>query len=387
MRIVFNNMNKLNTLNRNSALPISVVLIATLLVWTLGLSTWINYAHAQLTSVKDTLSDSDLSVASKHVISFTTASAVAAAGTIKIQLDPATSLFTEAFSSATTTDITVTGMTLVSACGAPDAEVTVAGNYNGGSDENLTFTVCAGDTVTAGAKVVTVGASTLLWTNPGVAASYQIKITAGSDTDSARVAIIDDVTVTAAVDTTLTFTISGVASGQANANGEAGNTDVTTTSTSIPWGTLAADTAKEARQDLALTTNAAAGFTVTLFQDQNLTSASNADIDKFKDGVDGAAAAWASPTGTLGTENSYGHMGVTSEDATLVGGDTFGSALYDALGVSATPLEVFYHDGPADGSTANKGATKIGFKIQVSGLQEAGTDYTNTLTYIATPIF
>lgn len=380
-------MNKINTLNKNFAFPISIVLIATLLVWGLGLSAWINYAHAQLTSVKDTLSDSDLSVASKHVISFTTASTVAAGQTIKIQLDPATSLFTEAFSSATTTDITATGMTLVAACGGGSDEVTVAGNYNGGSDENLTFTVCAGDTVTTGAKVVTVGASALLWTNPGVAASYGIKITSGSDTDSARVAIIDDVTVTAAVDTTLTFTISGVASGSTNANGEAGTTDVTTTSTSIPWGTLAADTAKEARQDLALTTNAAAGFTVTLFQDQNLISASGADIDKFKDGVDGVAAAWASPTGTLGSEDTYGHMGVTSEDATLVGGDTFGSAFYDALGVSATPLEVFYHDGPADGSTANKGATKIGFKIQVSGLQEAGTDYTNTLTYIATPIF
>lgn len=380
-------MIKLNTLNRNFALPISVILIAALLVWALGLSIWTNFAYAQLTSVKDTLSDSDLSALSKHVISFTTASAVTAGQTIKIQLDPTTSLFTEAFSSATTTDITVTGMTLVSACGVPDTEVTVAGNYNGGSDENLTFTVCAGDTVIAGAKTITAGASTLLWTNPGVAASYQIKITAGSQTDSTRVAIIDDVTVTAAVDTTLTFTISGVASGQTNANGVAGTTDVTTTSTSIPWGTLAANTAKAARQDLALTTNAANGFTVTLFQDQNLTSASGADIDKFKDGTDGAAAAWAAPTGTLGTENTYGHMGVTSEDANLSGGDTFAAALFDALGVSATPLEVFYHTGPADGSTADKGATKIGFKIEVSGLQEAGTDYTNTLTYIATPIF
>lgn len=380
-------MNKINTLNRNFALPISIVLIAALLVWGLGLSVWLNLAHAQLTSVKDTLSDSDLSALSKHVIAFTTESAVTAGQTIKIQLDPATSLFTQAFSAATTTDITAVGMTLVAACGAGGDEVTATGNYNDGADENLTLTVCAGDTVTVGAKTVTVGASTLLWTNPATAASYQIKITAGSDSDSTRVAIIDDVTVTAAVDTTLTFTISGVASGSTNANGEAGTTDVTTTSTSIPWGTLAAGVAKEARQDLALTTNAANGFTVTVFQDQNLLSASGSDIDKFKDGVDGAAAAWASPSGVLGSENTYGHMGVTSEDSTLSGGDTFGAALYDALGESATPLEVFYHTGSADGSTADKGATKIGFKIQVSGLQEAGTDYTNTLTYIATPVF
>ena len=164
-----------------------------------------------------------------------------------------------------------------------------------------------------------------MWTNPNAAASYQIKVTSGSDTDTTRVAIIDDVTVTAAVDTTLTFTISGVASGAANANGEAGNTDVTTTSTSIPWGTLATGVAKEARQDLALTTNAAAGFTVTLFQDQNLISASGADIDLFKDGVDGAAAAWASPTGTLGSEATY-TIWALHPRCHLVAGDTFGSA-------------------------------------------------------------
>ena len=126
-------MNKLNTLNKSFALPISIVLIATVLVWTLGLSAWTNYAHAQLTSIKDTLSDSDLSAASKHVISFTTASTVTAGQTIKVQLDPATSLFTEAFSSATTTDITVSGMTLVAsstACRGASAEVYVVGNYN-----------------------------------------------------------------------------------------------------------------------------------------------------------------------------------------------------------------------------------------------------------------
>lgn len=44
-------------------------------------------------------------------------------------------------------------------------------------------------------------------------------------------------------------------------------------------------------------------------------------------------------------------------------------------------------NGPADGSTAHQGRTRVGYKIQIGSLQEAGTDYTNTLTYVATPTF
>jgi hypothetical protein len=212
---------------------------------------------------------------------------------------------------------------------------------------------------------------------------------AGTQTDSAslRVAIIDDVVVTASVDTTLTFVITGVSSGVTTANGEGGTTTVTSTATTIPWGILAPGTAKTARQDLAVTTNARNGFTVTVWQDQNLLSSNGADIDIFKDGVNGSPAAWTSPLGTLDSEDTYGHEGITSEDATLAAGDTFGSALYDAVGTSTTPLDIFYHTGPADGTTADKGATKIGYKIQINALQEAGTDYTQSLTYIATLTF
>ncbi len=369
--------------------PTAAVLIISLLVWALGLPTWIKYAHAaNVTSYKDTLTDSDLSVLSKHSLSFTLANTVTSSSTIKITFDSATSLFTPGFSSATTTDITVTGMTLVTSCGVGSDEVTVTGTGNTGSNEGYTFTVCSTDTVTTGAKTITIGAVTNLVTNPGVSASYVIRL-GGTMTDSGdtRVAIIDDVTVTASVDTTLTFTISGVASGQANAN-DPGVTSITTTATTIPWGTLGIGTASStARQDLAVTTNATNGFTVTVWQDQNLTSSTGADIDIFKDGTNGSPAAWTAPAGTLDSEATYGHEGITSEDATLSGGDTFGTALYDAVGSSTSRLPVFYHTGPADGTTADKGATKIGFKIQINALQEAGTDYTQALTYIATPTF
>lgn len=38
-------------------------------------------------------------------------------------------------------------------------------------------------------------------------------------------------------------------------------------------------------------------------------------------------------------------------------------------------------------ATDDVGQTVVGFKIEVSSLQEAGDDYNTTLTYIATPSF
>ena len=141
-----------------------------------------------------------------------------------------------------------------------------------------------------------------------------------------------------------------------------------------------------AGQSLAVTTNATNGFIVTVIQDQNLTSATGADIDKFKDGAaTSVPTAWTAPLGTLGSEATYGHFGVTSEDATLTAGDEFGSQLY--AGNLATAREVFMHNGPSDGTTANQGYTEVAYEVEITSLQEAGTDYTSTLTYVATPSF
>jgi hypothetical protein len=222
--------------------------------------------------------------------------------------------------------------------------------------------------------------------NPGTENSYQISIsTTAGDSGNLRVAILDDVVVTASVDTSLTFTVSGVDAEQ-TINGD-GTTAATSTATTMPFGTLASGTAKILAQDLALSTNAPNGFSVTIQQDQNIQSGSGADIDLFRDGFASLTpAAWAGPGATLDIENSYGHYGVTSEDDSLTFGDEFGIALYSGA-FGTTAREIFYHTGPADGVTTNIGATRVGIKIEIGDLQEAATDYTNSLTYVATPIF
>lgn len=363
---------------------VAIVLVTSLCFWALNVPSFLSSARAaQLTLVSDTLSDSDTGVLSRHTIGWTTATSTIAGQTIVIQFDPATHAFSQAYSSATTTDITATGFTITNTCSGAANEVTVTGNYNNGSNENLTLTVCSGDSISAGAKTLTIGASTQLITNPSSTGSYRIAIGGTwDDSGETRVVIIDDVVVTASVNTSFTFTVAGLSNGT-DVNGETMST--TTTATAISYGVLANGVPQSGGQQLSVTTNAANGFVVTVVQNQNLTSATGADIDSFIDGASTATpVAWQSPAGTLGSEATYGHFGVTSEDADL-NTNEFGTQLF--AGNISTARQVFSHNGAADGTTANIGRTEVGYKVEITSLQEAGNDYTNTLTYVATPTF
>ena len=227
--------------------------------------------------------------------------------------------------------------------------------------------------------------------NPGVANYYDVTIShdeaGANEATKMMVYVIEDVTVSAHVDSNLTFSIGGLAT-TTSVNGD--NTTGTAATTTINFGTLAQDTPARFGQVLKVTTNSY-GFAVTVEQDHELESAAGANINSFRDSLTGTGTttpeAWQSPAGLLGQTNTYGHMGVTSEDENLNwgGGDPFGAQLYAGLD-GVNPVEVMYHNGPADGSTDNKGLTKVGFQIEISSLQEAG-DYSNTLTYICTPTF
>lgn len=364
---------------------VAFVLIVSMLIWATGMPLFLNKAEAgALTLVKDTLTDSDIGVISGHAISFTNATSTIAGQTIKIQFDPVSSAFTQAFSAATATDITVTGMTLVSSCTGAASEVTLVGNYNGGTDENLTFTVCTGDTVSAGTKTVTI-ATTTGWTNPSSAGSYRIVIAGTQDNSGeTRVVILDDVVMMAAVDTVFEFTVSGLATSTV-VNGD--TTTGSTTATVMNFGTLAPGVPAIMGQALRVRSNAVGGFTVTVQTNQNLLSATGADIDIFyHDDATSTPRTWLPPSNTLGSENTYGHFGVTSEDSTLSAADEFGTSLY-AGNFKAAPREIFYHTGAADNSTPDIGYSEVAYKVEIGSLQEAGNDYTATLTYVATPTF
>ena len=364
-----------------------------ILLWSLGLPS-LRYAEAaNVTSFSDTLSDSAPSVAANHTIAFTTPNGMQGGEVLKITFE-ATEFGGIGSLLATDFDLSLNGtdVTLGAAPAGADWGVIASGDvidFTAGTDgiaSSTAIVIEIGTNATAGAT----GVNQI--TNPTTSTSYEINVEVGgtpNDTGSTRVAIVDAVTVTASVDTVFTFTVAAVATGE-DLNGISGDeTDVDSTATTIPFGTLIAETPVIAAQQLLVDTNAANGFVVTVQTDQQLTSSNGADIDSFIDGGDTATpVSWQAPAGSPGSPDEYGHWGLSSTDTTLsdtmVDNPFVGGTLYGA--VLTTPVEVFRHNGPIQNGSAN-GSANVIYKVEVSALQEAAEDYTATLTYVATPVF
>lgn len=357
-----------------------------ILLWSLGLPSLRFADAANITTVSDTLSDSAPSASSNHTITFTTPTGVANGGTIAITFPAGFNL-----SSIVSTDVDI----------ASSSNFTVAANCSGSepvsaavSGQVLTFTFCSGDggSLSAGATTtIKIGQNATFGTtgtnrivNPASEGSYEINFAVGSsDTGATRVVILNNVVVSAAVDTLFTFSVAGVAGGQ-TVNGD--TTTGSSSSTSIPFGTLQPGVATTVAQTLTVNTNATNGYVVTVQVDQPLQSSTGADIDGFVDGsYTDTPTTWVAPASTLGSENTYGHWGITSDDATTTRAAQFGTSEYASA--STSPRVVMSNNGPANGVGTGVGTTKVGYKVQIGALQEAGDDYTATLTYVATPTF
>lgn len=368
----------------------AVVTLATIL-WFAGVPMFRTAEAANVTSFSNTLSDSEPLVESNHTLSFVTPTGLLAGETISI--DFGTTSFAGIDSLvAQDLDLNVNGVEqslIDGAASGPNWNVTAAGTVI--DITSGTSTIGAGATVTIeiGTNATTGGTGTNQITNP-TPDSYEILLTVGAgDTGATRVVIVDVVTVTAAVETVFDFTVTGV-DAALNVNGD--TTTSTTTSTEILFGVLVDGSAKTAAQDLEVSTNAANGFVVTVITNQQLTSATGADIDGFVEGsYTTSPTLWAPPVVVLGQEDTYGHWGITTNDSTITPTltdefDVLGSGqLY--VSASTTPVEVFRHNGPVDGTTQGIGTTRVGYTVEITALQEAGDDYTATLTYVATPVF
>jgi hypothetical protein len=367
--------------NTFSVLQVTAAVVALAIVlWSLGLSS-IRFAEAaNVTSFSDTLSTSEPSVVSDHTITFTTPTGVAAGQTIVITFPDGASDFDLSTIGAEDIDFASTSDYALSNSGP-------SGETWGVSTSTFSITLTSGTAVISSNATVTIeigshalfgGGSQTQIVNPA-AGSYEINVAAGaSDSGSTRVAIVPVVTVTASVDTLFQFTVTGVA-GDQTVNGT--STGGTTTATLIPFGKLESGSASTAAQDLQVVTNAKNGFVVTVTADGMLRSATGADIDGFRNGnYDATAIAWEAPTLSVGSEWTYGHWGITSNDS-----DYFASGEY--VSASTTPVEVFTYGGPTNGTGAGDGITRVGYTVQITPLQEAAEDYQAALTYVATPVF
>jgi len=363
---------------RDITVAIAIALIMSVFMWTSMLRFTMVAHAAALTSPSDTLSDSRPGFSANHTIVYTNSTSTTGLQTITYTFDPVSSLFGN-IANVTTTNVTSTGMTIVTSCSAGSNRVTMAA-----ASTSLTFTVCTGNTVSPG--TITLNVLNNVITNPTSTGSYIIRIAAGTNSADTRVAIVNSVNVTASVATTFTFTVSGLPTSTTLLNG-ATTTNGSVTS-SIPFGTIAPNSHAELAQQLNVTTNASNGFAVTVHEDQDMTSVTGNTIHLFKDAnATSTPSPWVAPGNIINNPATYGHFGITSDDAS--GTLQFGTStpLYAGSFNPTSTLTVFAWNGPADGVTQNVGAAKVAFRIEISPLQPAANDYTNNLIYVATPVF
>lgn len=232
----------------------------------------------------------------------------------------------------------------------------------------------------------------------GIAGDYAV-----IDSVDIKVVLIEAVRVTATVESSLSFTIAGRASGTTSCNQAA---DITTTVYSVPFGSLAtANAFTDGAHDLEVSTNAGDGYSVTVgANDQmglagvactgDLGEANNCIKDTVCDGSSCDHTStnvddWeTSATNGLGysLESSDGDNAEweydSSTDGTCDGtGDDFCAAQFADAEDGQTGQQIMSHNGPVDSKNIY-----VCYRISISGTQPAG-NYYNTLTYIATPQF
>jgi hypothetical protein len=355
------------------------------LLWSIGVPTFfLKVEAASITSASDTLTVSAPSTASNHTISFSTPNGMIPNGTLTLTFD---GNFTNMGSLVEDdVDLVVGGVSTTTAgsagpgtwgVGFGGSVITLTAPSDGGIGSSTQVTIRIGN------NAVDFGTGSNQIVNPVSTTSFPIDI-GGSMQDSGqvRVAIVDQVQVSASVNTSLTFTVSGVGSGQV-VNGSGTTTVAASTYNTLPFGLLPIDTSVTLAHDLLVTTNASNGYTVTVEQSQEFQSSVGDTIDSFIDGAYTASPApWIGPAATVASPNTYGHWGLTSEDPVIPArtGDDFASDEW--IAASTTPIAIMGHDDPVLATT-----TRIGYQVQISGLQEASTEYSTQLRYIATPTY
>ena len=199
------------------------------------------------------------------------------------------------------------------------------------------------------------------------------------DTGIVSITVTQSVSITARVDPTFTFTVTGVdPAGTATANGTTLTSSVTTTVTTIPFGNLTANTEKFASQLLTVTTNTTGGYTIAARVTANLTGQAYLDdIDPFigSGANQTTPQAWTLPTGTVSGSNT-GWLGVGTDDTGVTGQQT---NQFFSLNTS----DFVVAKSPNSASTRN---SYIVYGIEVNAFQEAD-NYTGTLYYTATPVY
>jgi hypothetical protein len=344
----------------------------------------------------------------RHVVQFTTATAVAN-GSFRILL-PADATNPNdgnpddgGYDFNTSVDVTasnVTGYTFGTGvatpyggtnCTAPTNYHCFDIDYTGAGGVGTTITINIGNT---NGSDTPIAPATGTGHTEGTADTYSVIVrnyASGADPDAdtpidattARVAHIEAVRVTATVDPTINFSIAGIASGATRCGV---TTDVTTTATAVPFGTMVLNSFKNLAQNLTVSTNASGGYVVTAAENDEL-------------GKDGATSPFIPDTScdsgpctisseedwSTATNNGFGYS-IENVDAASVPFEYDTAGTFDARPFANTvdgdsPQTIF-----SSTTVANAENAYVCYRLSVGATQAAG-DYENQITYTATGTF
>lgn len=209
------------------------------------------------------------------------------------------------------------------------------------------------------------------------------------DTSTGRLAHIESVRVSATVDPTISFTITGVAAAQTRCG--ASTTVATDTGTNaplaVPFGTMTLNTFKTLAHQLTVSTNATGGYAVTAAENDQL-------------GKDGATTPFIPDTAcdsgpcthttpqdwNTATNNGFGYSLQNVDAATIAfqyndSSRVFNSKQFAALIESEVPQSLFSSTTVADAQDIY-----VCYRLSVGATQAAG-NYENQITYTATGTF
>lgn len=218
---------------------------------------------------------------------------------------------------------------------------------------------------------------------------------AGVDSTSGKLAVVESIRVTATVDPTIELTIAGIATGE-TACGSA--LDVTTTATSVPFGSVSITNFTNAAQNITVSTNADEGYAVTTLASDQLNLITGTGVDTGTNipdtpGDDTAAShttkdEWES-TSTKGFGYSLENVDantISFEYSDTDGGCTGGAGTFCAKQFADNSTVEAAQTIFNSGTTADSENAYVCYRIIVASTQEAGT-YTNAITYIASATF
>jgi hypothetical protein len=355
-----------------------------------------------------------------HTIQFTLASAVPSNGDIYITI-PAVDItgktndgFPDTNSSVSTNGFDLNGLgtsnITVSSSGCNNNWTVAAVTAGTASTDHTIRIDRTTDTCAAGSTItVTIGDTNRKLINPapvtsghtqGVADVYTINVKTrdGSDNtldeSNVKVAVIEGVLVSATVQETLSVTVAGVSS-STSACGQ--TTDVTTTATSVPWGTIINfGSFMEAAQTVTVSTNAVSGYTVKIAENDQMgrngitcTGPNAGEAQNCIQDTTCNATGCTESTSQDWTSTSYYGMGyslanISGTDAAFTyneSGRTFSTKQFADLEASESQQTIMSKSTPAASSQAY-----VCYRLNVSATQPAGY-YFNRIAYTATATF